>query len=182
MKQVLLQRRKLRPVNINWAVKEFPASEKTWVWAGSHSHLCSLPWCRAPLPLPLQGATALSHLDRGQPARHIMKKRQLMLEMFMDYLLVIKGKATGNQDTDSEAAKDTNHKWLSFTESFFLLGQLSSTSPWFLMGLLSPPQPCLCSEAHYYKQSIRLWLTWLPSLSKGLCKKQRILSKAATWE
>lgn len=59
---------------------------------------------------PPRGVTALSHLDRGQPARDIMKKRQLMLEMFMDYLLVIKGKAMGNQDTDSEAAKDTNHQ------------------------------------------------------------------------
>lgn len=177
MKQVLLQRRKLRPVEI---IELFRSAQQVRkAGCGWAVILTCFLYHGAETP---RGVTALSHLDRGQPARDIMKKRQLMLEMFMDYLLVIKGKAMGNQDTDSEAAKDTNHQWLSFTASFFLLGQFASTSPWFLTEHLSPPQPCLCSETHYYKQSVRLWWTWLPSVSKGLRKKQKILSKAATWE
>lgn len=105
MKQVLLQRRKLRPVEIIELFRSAQQVRKPGCgWAVI---LTCFLYHGAETP---RGVTALSHQDRGQPARDIMKKRQLMLEMFMDYLLVIKGKAMGNQDTDSEAAKDTNHQ------------------------------------------------------------------------
>ena len=47
-----------------------------------------------------------------------------ILEMFVDYSLVLKGKAKENQDTDSE--RTLTSKWLSSTESLSLLGQLAS--------------------------------------------------------
>lgn len=50
-----------------------------------------------------------------------------MLEMFMDYSFVLKGKAKETQDTDGEAAEDTSQQ--TSIESFSLLGQLTSTSP-----------------------------------------------------